>query len=657
MKGILLVLASLLTISAYSNKVDTTVIDSKIRDVSVFLDGAQITREAKIKVSEGKHLLVISQLPAEINPQSIQVNNNQKGELLSVKHELTYPNEKSETVTKYERAIKKQETRIKEIANRINVFGIEEAILLDNSVFNKKEQGTTVAEIREAATFYRDKLNEIRLQKLTLTNELDSIKKEIQDLYLELNKKVSQENKTFSKISIAIDSETAIDATYEVSYFVSSAGWSPLYDFRVNSVKDPLNIIYNANIYQSTGEDWKNVNLTLSTNTPSVSNSKPELETWFINRKRTVREKPIVDGQSSLQGVVTDQKTAEPLPFANVVVTKDGETVVGSTTDFDGRYTIKPIKSGYYDVTVSYMGYTPKKVNSVVLSPNRITFLDFEIDPIALQLEELQIIEYRSPLIDKDGGASGATITRDDISRLPNRSLSPLASTVGGVSVRGARDDQEAYFIEGYEATENITSLEYEIDIPYTIPSDGKDYTVKIKEVRLPVEYRYFAAPKLDKDVFLVTDIVNWTELNLLSGPTSVYYRGIFTGQSAIDAASLKDTLTVSLNRDKNIIVERTLLKEKNEKHLIGKNIRETINWSITVKNNKEVKAHVTVEDQFPISEVKSIEVDRIEYSGGKVNNKTGQVVWEFDLAPGEKKDLILTYSVKYPNHLNINAE
>lgn len=657
MKGILLIIAALMTVNVYSSKIDTLVIESKIKDVSVFFDGAQITREAKIIVSEGKHLLVIDQLPAEINPQSIQVNNNQKGELLSVKHELTYPGEKSKTAVKYERAIKGQETRIKEIANRINVFDIEEGILLDNSVFNKKEEGTTVAEIKEASAFYRKKLNEIRLEKLTLLNELDSIRKEIQGLYLELNKKVSQDNKTYSKISFAIDCKTAINTDFEVSYFVSSAGWTPLYDFRVKSVNDPLDIIYNANIYQSTGENWKNVNLTLSTNTPSVSNSKPELKTWFVNRKRVSQEKPIADGQSTLQGTVTDKETGEPIPFANVVVTKNGETIVGSTTDLDGRYTIKPIKSGYYDVSVLYIGYNSTKMNGVVLRANKITFQDFAITPSAIQLEEVQIVNYSTPLIGKDGGSSGGTITADDISRLPVRSSKIIASTVGGVNTRGSRSDQEAYFVDGYEAKANITSLEYKIDIPYSVPSDGKDYTVKIKEANLPVEYKYYSTPKLDKDVFLVTDINNWTKLDLLSGRTSVYYQGTFTGQSEIDANSTKDTLTVSLNRDKNIIVERTLLKEKNEKQFIGKNVKEVINWSIAIKNNKAVTANITLEDQFPISEIKSIEVERLESSNGKVNDKTGQVVWEFELEPGEKKELILKYSVKYPNHLNINAE
>lgn len=655
MKNTLLILTLLITVNLYSNGIDTLTVNSKIKDVTVFFDGAQISREVKINVLKGKHLLVLEQLPAEINPQSIQIENNQKGEILSVKHELTYPDEESKIAKQYEKKIKQQEIKFKEIANEISVYGIEEKILLDNSILNKKSEGSTIAEIKEASVFYRAKLNEIRQNKLNLSIELDLIKEKIQDLYQELNKKLSQENKTYSKISFTIDSKTAINSNFNISYYVSSAGWSPLYDFRVTDINKPLNITYNANIYQSTGENWKNVNLILSTNRPSLSNTKPELATWFINRKNSYKKKNIIDGQSALKGKVTDKETEEPIPFANIVVYKDGEMITGSTTDFDGRYTIKPIKSGYYDVRVAYIGYENLEMKGVVLNADKITFQDFKIQSSTLLLEEVQIVEYKVPLIDKDQTISGGTVTSEEISKMPGRSSNSIASTVGGV--RGSRSDDVVYFVDGYEPKTNITSLEYRIDIPYSIPSDGNDYNVKIKEVNNPVNYVYYSIPKLDKDVFLIAELSNWTKLNLLSGKSSIYYKGTFTGQSEIDANSTKDTLEISLNRDKNIVVERELLKEKNEKQFIGKNIKETINWSITIKNKKSEKAKIFIEDQFPISENKSVEIEKLEYSNGKVNNKTGQVIWELELEPNEKKELILKYSVKYPNYMNISAE
>lgn len=652
MKVKLMILTLFVTVNIYSSEIDTLKLTSQIKDVTVFFDGAQITREAKLSVLAGKHLFIIENLPVEINPQSIQIDNHQKGEILSVKHEVVYPMEKPKAIEDYEERIKLEKIKLQKIANEISVYTIEEKILLDNSVLHKRDEGTSITELKEASVFYRTKLNEIKQNKLNLSIEMDKIKENIQNLYLELNKKASSEKKTYSKISFTFKNEAQIQALFRISYYVSSAAWSPLYDFRVNDINEPLNLVYNANIFQSTGEDWRSVNLTLSTNRPSLSNSKPDLESWFIERRKTYPKKTIVDGQSALQGLVSDKETGEPLPFVNIVLYNDGEVVAGGTSDFDGRYTIKPVKSGYYDAKVSYVGYENLEMRGVVLNADKITFLNFDIQASAISLDEVQVVDYKVPLISKDKIFSGVTVTSEEIQRMPARSASSVGSTV-----RGTRSEEVVYFVDGYEPSTNITSLEYKIDIPYSIPSDGKDYVVKIKEVRVPVNYTFFCVPKLDKDAFLIADISKWTELKLLSGKTSIYYNGIFTGQSVIDVNNTKDTLSISLNRDQDIIVERTLLKEKNEKHFIGKNIRETINWSITVRNNKTVKTKISVEDQFPISENKSIEIDKLEWSNGKVNDKTGKVVWEFELEPNEKKELSLKYSLKYPDHMSIKID
>lgn len=646
MKIKFLILALLVAVNLYSSEIDTLKLTSEIKDVTVFFDGAQITREAKATVLKGKHLFVLENLPAEINPQSIQIDNNQKGEILSVKHELVYPTEKSKTILEYEEKIKLQKVKLQNLTNQMDVYAIEEKILLDNSILNKKDAGTSITEIKEASDFYRTKLNEIRQNKLKLLIEIDLLKENIQNLYLELNKKASSEKKTYSKIAFTFNSETQINANFKISYYVSSAGWTPLYDFRVNEINEPLNLVYNANIFQSTGENWKNVNLTLSTNRPSLSNLKPELETWFIERRSNYQKKNIVEEQSTLKGRVFDRKTEEPIPFANVVAYKNGETVAAATTDFDGLYTIKPIKSGCYDIKVSYVGYRTLEMKGVVLRANIINFQDFNIQSNSMSLQSVEVVDYKLPLIEKDGG----TVASEEIAKM---------RPVGGVffSEDGEMGSDEPFVVDGYEASTNITSIEYKIDIPYSIPSDGKDYSVKIKDVKLPVNFIFKTVPKLDNDVFLIAEISNWSKLNLLSGKSSIYYKGVFTGESEIDVKSLKDTLAISLNRDKNIIVERTLLKEKNEKQFIGNNIKETFNWSITIKNNKNIKSKVFVEDQFPISENKSIVIEKLEYSNGKLDEKTGKITWELELEPNEKKELTLKYSVRYPNYMRLNFE
>lgn len=168
-------------------------------------------------------------------------------------------------------------------------------------------------------------------------------------------------------------------------------------------------------------------------------------------------------GLGSLKGAVSDADSGEPIPFAKVVIKQGGNIKAGAETDFDGKFQINSINAGSYDVEISneVEGYKPQLMTGVKISSEQITFLD----DIAIgkaknivDIEEVEVIAYRVPLIDKDGGASGSTVTREDIARLPVRSAAGVAGTVGGVgvnegsgaiSVRGSRSDATYFYIDG----------------------------------------------------------------------------------------------------------------------------------------------------------------------------------------------------------------
>nr|NQU91025.1 mucoidy inhibitor MuiA family protein [Bacteroidota bacterium] len=350
----------------------------------------------------------------------------------------------------------------------------------------------------------------------------------------------------------------------------------------------------------------------------------------------------------------------EPIPFANVAVFRGGNLITGSTTDFDGRYSIRNLAAGYYQVRASFVGYQTKQFNDVLISPNKITFLDLELQTSAALLEAVEISEYKVPLVSKDR-RSGITVTAEELQKMPNRSASSLATNVHGV-YSGNSGGVQQFEIETTNYLSNTlkrtaTNLEYAIDIPYTIHSDGQDFGIKIKEVKLPVRYVYQSVPKLDNDAFLTAEIVDPNQLNLLSGNMSVYYQGTFTGESILDMDHTGDTLSVSLGRDKNILIKREVKKEVLDKRFLGSSIKETIGWDITVKNNKSTTVNIIIEDQYPLAEKKSIEVELLETSDARVNEKTGKLTWSLQLNPNEKVVLSYKYSVKYPKYMNLNVE
>ncbi len=159
----------------------------------------------------------------------------------------------------------------------------------------------------------------------------------------------------------------------------------------------------------------------------------------------------------AIKGKVTDASTGEAVPFANIVVEQNGNMVGGGVSDFDGNYTIKPVPAGKFTVKASYVGYNTLQINDVVVYNDKIRFLDLKMNVSTQAIEEVDVIAYTVPLIDKDNTSTGGTVTSEEISKMAGRSPEAVASTVGGVyqedgkvkSVRGAREDATVYFIDG----------------------------------------------------------------------------------------------------------------------------------------------------------------------------------------------------------------
>ena len=122
----------------------------------------------------------------------------------------------------------------------------------------------------------------------------------------------------------------------------------------------------------------------------------------------------------TLKGKVTDKISKQPLPFVNVVVFLNGNLVTGGATDIDGEYTIKPIDPGSYDVQFSFVGYQSQELKGVPITAGKIQFANMEMTE-GEELKTLEISEFKVPLIDKDGGASGGTVTREELARMPSR--------------------------------------------------------------------------------------------------------------------------------------------------------------------------------------------------------------------------------------------
>jgi hypothetical protein len=598
-------------------------IASKIQKVIVFLNGAQITRTAMVNISSGTSTLVFENLSPGIDVQSIQVHADGEFTILSVKHELNFLNEqvKQSKVTELQAQQKAIKDKIALQNNLLAVYQEEENMLLKNQVITGQNTSLDVLKLKQALDFQTERLTLLKEKQQAVKNQIAALNLDLQ----KYNQQIADINKgsstATSNILLTVSSKTALQTEFTLSYIVHNASWYPTYDIRAKDINSPVSISYKANVSQQSGEDWKNIKLTLSTGNPSVSGSKPELSPYYLNFGMYYSNQ--ADKITSVTGRVIAGENGQPIPGVTVRVKG---TSIGTQTNTDGSYSIQ-VPSGGSILTFSFIGYETAEMP--VSSPSM---------NVTLTLSKNQLAEVV---------VTGYGIQRKQDIALSSENL--LQGQAAGVMIRGLSTVPVAV-----NQTENQTNIEFNIDNPYSVPSDGKQYSVEINQLDLNASYEYAVAPKLSTDVFLTAKLTDWNKYNFLSGEANLFFEGTFIGKSLLNTNATTDTLSISLGTDKNIVVTRIPAKELTEKQSLGSNKKETKDWQIEIKNRKNQPVNLLVEDQVPVSQNSSIEVETQELSGGKLDPTTGKVSWNLKLNPSDDKKIELKYQVKYPKNQTV---
>lgn len=197
--------------------------------------------------------------------------------------------------------------------------------------------------------------------------------------------------------------------------------------------------------------------------------------------------------------------------------------------------------------------------------------------------------------------------------------------------------------------TQTMANVEYRIDLRYSIESDNKAHLVAVNQQEISANYIHYLVPKYDKESYLVAQLVDWEELDLLPSKANLYYEGSYIGETRINPTA-NDTLYISLGNDRNVRVKRTKNKEKSREKVFSNRKSTTVSYDLLVKNNSTSSYQIVVEDHLPVSQAKSIVVTIENKSRANFNEKTGMMEWKFDLKPKGNKKLNYTYKVEYDN-------
>ena len=653
----LLYCAICLTSAAQDNEIN---LKSSIQEVTVFQQGAQVSRVARTNLPTGTHQLIFEDLHPNIDPNQVKISGTGDFTILSITHDYKIDTLSGWDIAKRQVELTKEREVIQAKINRENgwleIYTREEQMLQQNQIFGTEKEGTDLEKLIKAADFTRERYMDIREGRLLIQDKVAAWNKEIQEINNELNNLGYIETKQQLRMLVRVKATKPEVAKFKLDYQTGSAGWYAAYDARVDNIEEPLQLDYNAFVYQNSGEDWDDIKLTISTGTPRQNKVKPKLTPWNLftqvptpiyqpqqgqGRRKTqnansannhLRNQSWNPNVRNVSGKIIDEYE-QPIPYATVTISGSN---VGTTSDAYGNYSIN-IPQGYGILNYSFLGYNSVQLNA---SNNR---MDIVMGTNNISLDEAVV---RTGIL-------------SDIAVYGMEESMP-GNTNSGTLFNKKREEKQRINLEMDFAAVKVayspTQTQFTIDANYNIPSNGSHYAVRVSTHEVATDYLYQCAPKLDPLAYLTARVTDWQDLNLLPGNMNIYFEETYVGQSKLDLSFVEDTLQISLGPDRNIQVTRKRSKMENKGEFISGKKKSEREWDLMVYNNKREAINIRIEDQIPVSNNENVEVDS-SLDGGSLDKETGIITWDFSIKPQKKKEIQFGYEIRYPKDLLVRLD
>ncbi len=531
---------------------------SKVTAATVFLQGAELTSTATLTLRKGTGEVSIEGLSPDIDVNSIRINIGGGVVVSSREFSIDYLSSVRgpdgtprlrmlrDSIDIYTAACEKTDADI-EINSDMQSYlttGIAKNV-------SGSEAGLGIDELRQTMDYFKSKSEEI----LTAGRELKRRREKLYEALTRVSNQYNEESgrggRTSGVLKLSLTAPSAGTFTATITCFTPSARWSPYYDINAFASDRPVTIASRSRVSQTTGLDWQNVRLSLSTATPSNGRVAPLFSTWFLREQQL------------------------PMPVARAAAMQN---------------------------SVSYD-------------------MDEEV------IQDMVVVGYGTQRKAELTGAAAAPVPTPTI-------YDHITTSTGALD------------------------MVYNIDLPYTIPGNGREQAIDLATAQAPAEYKYYCAPRLDGATYLVAEIAEPEKLGLLSAPAGITYDGTWVGDTWIDASSTQEKLTLSLGIDKRVSVTRELQREFSSTRTTGSTTEQTFTWNITVRNNQTRPVNMVLKDQYPTSTDRNITVtlDTKTTTPWTANiPETGVVTWEGEMAAGEVRSHTFSYTVKYPRGMNLD--
>ena len=284
-------LASLLA-SPLIGQTDKT-LQSKIVSAIVFNDRALVTRSATGDFSPGKYNVKVAGLPLLLNDQSVRISGTgtAKAKIMEVRVEVTLldsvPDARVKDLQNKLKAVqdelRKLNDRGGDLSKQRDFLGRISIASAENISKDLRVQRPSIDDWQRVLSFLDANNSRLNAEQRDLDAQKEQLQKKETEIQFDMREVTPSQQPREKRVFIALDVMSGGSLDLGVSYLVQNASWQPIYDLRAFTDQKKIELTYNAMVWQNTGEDWKDITLTLSTAQPLVGGNQPTLTPMYVD--------------------------------------------------------------------------------------------------------------------------------------------------------------------------------------------------------------------------------------------------------------------------------------------------------------------------------------------------------------------------------------
>ncbi len=571
----------------------------KIDAVTVYRGQALVSRLVDIPGPAGLKEIVVTELPEQVEPGSIYAESADGVEVRSVSYRV-HPVEKD-----VRQEVQKLDDQIRDIQDKLNTNERKRQLLAEQKEYmGKLEQftastgtielskGVLNAEtLTKLTQFQFDQRSRIADEELRLGVEQRTLNDQLQTLQRQRSQIATSSSKIAREAVVFVNLSGA-SGRIRVRYIVNNATWMPSYNVRVAQARSNVTVEYLASIQQLSGEDWPDVQMMLSTATPSLVAKAPILNELAITMTRP--------GQGGAPDVLAQIEQSGGSEQARLYLRQQQQDIATQ------RGIVLGNSNNFIANQMGQQSIQDSRTNTINLN-GTVVNLDFIGDNNDLDLVlnktagDLQLVDL---------------LSREGISR---KSLKT-----------GAASEEQG------------PAITYQLANRTSLPSRSDRQLIQIASIPLKATFYKVASPVLASYVYDEASVINDSSTVFLSGDLATYVNNEFVGRGVMPSVPVGQSFNVGLGVDSSLRATRQLV-EKTETPQGGNRVVE-FTYRLTVENFGSRPASVRLLDRLPTAKEAEIRVTLAPLgSNGRELSKDPIYV------ETEKKKGILRWEVEVP--------